>query len=73
MKTRNIIVHPANEKEMNITKAFFKALKIKFEVSKEVFYNPEFIAKIQESRQQAKDGEVTRVEKKDLPQFFGLE
>ena len=73
MKTQEIIAHPADEQEMNIIKAFFNALKIKFEVSKESPYNPEFVAKIRQSRQQAKDGKVTRVEKENLSQFLGIE
>lgn len=73
MKKQDIIAHPANEQEMNIIKAFFNALKIKFEVSKESAYDPEFVAKTKESRKQAKEGKVTRVKKEDLSQFLGLE
>jgi len=43
MKTQNIlIVHPSNDNELAVVKAFFKALKIKFEVTEEP-YNPEFV------------------------------
>ena len=72
MKNHSIIVHPANEEEISIIKEFFTAHKIKFEVSMEKPYDPEFVAKIQESRQQAKEGKVTRVKKEDLKEFLGL-
>ena len=72
MKNHSIIVHPANEEEISVIKKFFTTHKIKFEVSMEKPYNPEFVAKIQESRQQAKEGKVTRVKKEDLKEFLGL-
>lgn len=73
MKNQNIIVHPANEQEMSVIQAFFKALKIKFEVSNESPYDPDFVAKIQESKQQVEEGRITRVEKENLSQFLGIE
>lgn len=47
-------------------------LKIKFEVSKEKPYDPDFVARIKESRQHAKEGKTTRVKKDDLKEFLGL-
>jgi hypothetical protein len=38
---------------------------MKFEVKKDV-YNPDFVAKVQESRQQAKEGKVTWIKKEEL-------
>jgi hypothetical protein len=35
-------------------------------------YKPEFVAKIEESKEQAKNGKVTRVEKENLKVFLGL-
>ncbi|MES2268321.1 MAG: DUF2683 family protein [Bacteroidota bacterium] len=52
-----LIVHPENKEQLNAIKAFMKALKISFE---EKEYDPEFVAKIQNSREQVKKGE-TRV------------
>ncbi|MDY0343051.1 MAG: hypothetical protein RBR28_05720 [Lentimicrobium sp.] len=40
------------------------ALNIDFTISKDV-YDPEFVEKILESREQAKNGEITRVKKED--------
>jgi hypothetical protein len=73
MKTENtFIIHPETTEQENALKAFIKALKIKFEVSKEKPYDPDFVAKIKESRQEAKEEKTTRVEKKDLKEFLGL-
>lgn len=47
MKTQNILIaHPANENELSIIKAFFEALKIKFEVAKDSTYDPDYVDKI---------------------------
>ena len=56
MKNQNIIVHPANEQEMKVIQAFFKALKIKFEVSKESTYNPEFVEKVLQGKKDIEQG-----------------
>jgi hypothetical protein len=74
MKTENtFIIHPETTEQEKALKAFIKALKIKFEVSKEKPYDPEFVAKIKESREQYKKGEFISVEKKDIKSFLGLE
>ena len=74
MKAQEIIAHPANEQEMNTIKAFFKALKIKFEISKKSPYNPEFVAKIQESRRQYEKGKYSSIHnEKELKNFLGLD
>jgi len=67
MSTRNIIIaQPANDEQINALKAFMKALKIKFEITTEKPYNPEFVAKIQESREQAERGEYIAIKTEDL-------
>ena len=74
MKTENtFIIHPETTEQENALKAFMKALKIKFEVSKEKPYDPDFVAKIKESKEQYKKGEFISVEKKDVKSFLGLE
>lgn len=74
MKTQNIfIAHPKTAEQVRALKAFMQALKIKFEVSKEESYNPDFVAKIEESREQYKKGDFVSVEKKDIKGFLGLE
>ncbi len=66
MKTQDIIVHPENEQQMNVIKAFFKALKIKFEVAQDSPYDPEFVAKIKNSRKQAAEGKTVKIDPDDI-------
>ncbi len=73
MKTQNIfIAHPKTSEQVSALKAFMQALKIKFEVATKESYNPDFVEKIIESRDQAKKGKVTGVEKDKLKDFLGL-
>lgn len=73
MKTENtFIIHPETKEQENALKAFIKALNIKFEIAKGKPYDPDFVAKIQESRKQAKEGTTTPVEKENLKEFLGL-
>ena len=69
---QTFIVHTVNVEQVNALQAFMQALKITFEVSREDGYHPEFVEKVLESRQQARDGRVTRVEKENLKEFLGL-
>ena len=73
MRAQSIfIAHPETAEQINALQAFMKALKITFEVSKQEKYNSEFVEKLLESRQQAKQGKVTRVKKENLKEFLGL-
>ncbi len=57
MKMHEILIaHPKTDEQVNALKAFMQALKIKFEVSEEQPYNPEFVAKIRKSRADYKAG-----------------
>ncbi|MBK6785626.1 MAG: hypothetical protein IPG79_19165 [Saprospiraceae bacterium] len=67
-----VIAHPSSAHQADALKAFLKALKIKFEFSDEETYNPEFVEKILESKEQVKNGKVTRVKKENLKEFLGL-
>ena len=60
------IVHPLNEQEMSVIKAFFEALKIKFEVAKDTPYDPEFVDKIEKSRKQAAEGKTIKIDLDDI-------
>ncbi len=67
MKTDNaFIVYPETIEQEDALKAFAKALKMKFEVTKEESYDPDFVAKIQESRQQAREGKTVKIKLDDL-------
>ncbi|WP_373492920.1 DUF2683 family protein [Aquiflexum sp.] len=71
MKTKKfIIIHPETTEQENELKAFAKALKMKFEVAME--YDPEFVAEIDESREQYKKGEFISVNKKNIKSYLGL-
>jgi transcription elongation factor len=73
MKTQGIfIAHPETVEQVNALQAFTQALKIRFEISREEGYHPDFVEKVLESRQQVKDGKVTRVKKENLKEFLGL-
>ena len=67
-----LIAHPQTSEQFSALKAFMQELKIKFEVSKNDTYNPEFVKKILESKEQAKKGEVTMVKREDLKEFLCL-
>jgi hypothetical protein len=60
-----LIVHPGNKEQLVALKTFMKAFNISFEEEKSP-YNPEFVAKIQESREQVKRGETRIVNIADL-------
>lgn len=73
MKTQDIfIVQPTTKEQVSALKAFMQALKIKFEVSKEEDYNPEFVKKIMESKRQYENGDFISIEKKDIKNFLGI-
>lgn len=72
------ITYTSDESQIKAVKAFLKALKIQFEITKESkkiseSYNPEFVAKIEKSKQDYKDGNFITVEKDDFKKFLGLE
>ena len=73
MKTQEILIaHPKTTEEVEAIKAVLHAMKIRFEISNEEDYNPDFVDKILESKEQAKNGKVTRVEKENLKELLGL-
>jgi hypothetical protein len=72
MSSINITIHPEDASQIEAIKAFMKALKIKFELSKDQPYDPEFVKKIEKSKQDFKEGKSTSVKKEDLQSFLGL-
>lgn len=73
MKAVNFTAYTDDASQIEAIKAFMKALKIKFKLSKEESpYNPEFVEKVLESRQQVKDGKVTRIKKENLKELLDL-
>ncbi len=67
MKTQNVLIaRPGNKQEMNTILAFFKALKIKFEVAKDIPYDAEFVAKIERGREDHKNGKGITISMDEL-------
>jgi hypothetical protein len=60
-----LIVNPDSKEQLTAIKAFMKALKISFTEEKSA-YDPAFVAKIQKSREQVKNGETRVVNIDDL-------
>ncbi|MEO9022557.1 MAG: DUF2683 family protein [Ginsengibacter sp.] len=53
-----IIIHPKNKEQASLFEQLAKTLKVPFEKSKKdkITYNPEFVSKIERSRQDYKEG-----------------
>ena len=66
MEAINITAYTNDTSQIDAIKAVLKALKIKFEVATEKPYNPEFVNKIQESREQYKKGNYAVIKTEDL-------
>lgn len=61
-------VHPITEEQEKAVKAALDALKVPYdeEPETESIYDPEFVKKINESRQQAREGKGTIIKTEDL-------
>ena len=66
MEAINIKAYPADLSQITAIKAFMKALKIKFEVSKEVPYNNEFVEKILQGDKDFEAGEGRKITVEEL-------
>ncbi|MFZ4520494.1 MAG: DUF2683 family protein [Bacteroidales bacterium] len=66
MQTINITAYTEDASQIEAIKAVMKALKIKFEISKGKIYHPEFVEKIEQSRQDLMDGKGTVVSMEEL-------
>ncbi len=75
MKTQDIIIaHPSTTEQVNVIKAFMEALKVKFDISKSIDnpYNLDFVAKMEKSRKEFKNGDFISVKQEGLENFLGL-
>lgn len=69
METINIKAYTSDNSKIDALKAFMKAMKIKFEVSKDLAYDKEFVEKINQGDKDFEDGKgkkVTMTELNDL-------
>jgi len=65
-------IHTDDKEHLNALKAMLIALKVKFEVSEDKPYNHEFVAKINQSIKQVKEGKTTKLNMEELDSFLGL-
>jgi hypothetical protein len=71
MEAINIKAFPADLSQVEALKAFMKALKIKFELSKaENLYSPEFIAKIKQGEEDLENGKGIKMSLEDLDKLW---
>lgn len=62
METINIIAHTKDDSQIKALKAFMKALKIKFELSKnESPYTPDFVEKIKQGDEDLKNNKGRKI------------
>lgn len=56
-----VIAHPTNQEQKDALTSFLRSLKVKYEITTDKPYNPEFVKKIKESRQQVKEGKTVKI------------
>lgn len=66
METLNIKAYPANSQQIDAIKAFMKALKIKYEVTTDSPYNPDFVKKVENSQKQVSEGKTVKIDLDDI-------
>ncbi len=73
MEAINIRAYPNDISQVEAIKAVMMAFKIQFEITNEQkSYNPEFVAKIEQSKKEIENGSSIRIKKEDLKQFLNL-
>jgi DICT domain-containing protein len=70
MATYTIKIFPSKSIQFSVIKAFMKALKVKFEVTEEKPYNPEFVKKVLEAEKQIEEGSCTTVSSEEFDKFL---
>lgn len=72
MEAINIKAYTADISQIEAIKAFMKALKIKFELSKDIEkpYNPEFVKKIKQGDEDLKNGKGRTVTLQELDSLW---
>ncbi len=62
------IIIKAESSKMELIKEFLQSIHVSFQTQEENEkpYNPEFVAKIERSRKQLKEGKITRIKTEDL-------
>lgn len=70
MQTINITAYTEDASQIEAVKAFMKALKIKFEISKEKPYSPEFVNKIIDAEKGIKEGKGLKVSSQEFDDLW---
>ncbi|WP_318642656.1 DUF2683 family protein [Flavobacterium ardleyense] len=70
MQTINITAHPENDAQIEAIKSALKDLKIKFEISNEQQYDPEFVKNILEAEQNIQQGKGLKVTSKEFDELW---
>ena len=68
--TSTLIVHPADLEQENIIKAFFKALKIQFEITKDSPYNRDFVNLVLQAEDNIKQGKGKKVTSEEFDNLW---
>lgn len=71
----SIIVYPKNKKQKTLLESLLKEMNVRFEIEdtdETLMTKEEFYARIEEARQEAREGKVITVKKEDLKSFLGL-
>lgn len=61
-----IIMHPSNKEQLIALKAIAKVLKVHFEIEEADSYNPEFVKKVLQSREDIRNGKGVKVDVENL-------
>jgi hypothetical protein len=64
------IVHPVNMEQENALKAFFKALKIKFEVTNKNSYDKNFVNMVLQAEESIKNGKGKKVTSQEFDDLW---
>jgi hypothetical protein len=70
MQTVNITAYTEDASQIEAIKAVMKALKIKFEIAKEKPYDPDFVSKIERSRQDNLQGKGVTITLDELKKLW---
>lgn len=70
MQTINITAHPENDAQIEAIKSALQGLKIKFQISNELQYDPEFVKNILEAEQNIQQGKGIKVTSKEFDELW---
>ncbi len=65
-KENTFIIHTETMEQETALKEFADTFKLRLEVADENFYDPDFVAKIQESRIQVRTGKTVQIDLDDI-------